>query len=113
MTWDPPSAEDRHKDSWPLKPQESKKSPVAELVWPAKAKSSVRSHPHSTQKVKVKFTFNIAKCDKIFNELLKHGNIKFSHIILLVEELKGHIYCKCHGSFLHNTNDGAVFRQQI
>jgi hypothetical protein len=104
ITCDPPSAEGRYKDSWSPNPQELKKSPVAELVWPAKAKSSVCSHPHSTQKVKVKFTFNIAKYDKIFDELLKHGNIKLSHIIPSVEELKGRIYCKWHGSFLHNTN---------
>jgi hypothetical protein len=60
-------------------------SPVTEFVWPAKAKSFVRSHPHSTQKEKVKFTFNVAKCDKIFDELLKHGNIKLSYIIPPVE----------------------------
>jgi hypothetical protein len=91
---DPPSAEGQYKDSRPPNPQESKKSPIAELVWPAKAKSSVCSHPHSTQKEKVEFTFNIAKCDKFFDELLKHGNIKLSHIIPPVEELKGCIYCK-------------------
>lgn len=72
-----------------------------------------RPNPHSTQKEKVEFTFNIAKCDKIFDELLKHGNIKLSHIIPPVEELKGCIYCKWHGSFLHNTNDCVVFRRQI
>jgi hypothetical protein len=94
ITCDPPNAEGRHKDSRTPNPQESKKSPVVELVWPAKAKSFVRSHPHSTQKEKVKFTFNIVKCDKIFDELLKHGNIKLSHIIPPVEELKGRIYCK-------------------
>jgi hypothetical protein len=62
---------------------------------------------------KVKFTFNVAKCDNIFDELFKHGNIKLSHTNSLVEELKGHVYCKCHGSFLHNTNDCVVFRWQI
>jgi hypothetical protein len=113
ITRDPPSAEGRYKDSRPLNPQEPKMSPIIELVWPAKAKSSVCSHPHSTQKEKFEFTFNIAKCDKIFDELLKHGNIKLSHIIPPVEELKGRIYCKWHGSFLHNTNDCAVFRWQI
>jgi hypothetical protein len=102
-----------HKYNRPPKPEEPKKSHVPELVWPTKAKPSVRSHPHSTQKEKVKFTFNIAKCDKIFDELLKHGNIKLSHIIPLVEELKGRIYCKWHGSFLHNTNDCIVFHRQI
>jgi hypothetical protein len=113
ITRDPPSAEGRYKDNRPPNPQEPEKSHVAELVWPAKATSSVCSHPHSTQKEKVKFTFNIAKYDKIFVELLKHGNIKLPHIIPLVEELKGRIYCKWHGSFLHNTNDCVVFRQQI
>jgi hypothetical protein len=113
VTPDPPSVEGRYKDSRPPNPQEPKKSPIAELVWPAKAKSSVCPHPHSTQKEKVEFTFNIAKCDKIFDELLKHGNIKLSHIIPPVEELKGCIYCKWHGSFLHNTNDCVVFRRQI
>jgi hypothetical protein len=113
VTYDPPSAKGWHKYNWPPKPQEPKKSHVPELVWPTKAKPSVRSHPHSTQKEKVKFTFNITKCDKIFDELLKHGNIKLSHIIPPVEELKGRIYCKWHGSFLHNTNDCVVFRRQI
>jgi hypothetical protein len=105
--------EDRHKDSQPPNPQVSKMSPGAELVWPAKAKSSFRSHPHSTRKEKVKFIFNIAKCDKIFDELLKHVNIKFSHIIPPVQELKGRIYCKWYGSFLHNTKDYDAFHRQI
>jgi hypothetical protein len=43
---------------------------------------------------------------------LKHGNIKLSHIIPPVEELKGRIYCKWHGSFLHNTNDCVIFHRQ-
>jgi hypothetical protein len=46
----------------------------------------VGTHGHSPS--------NITKCDKIFDELLKHGNIKLSHIIPPVEELKGRIYCK-------------------
>jgi hypothetical protein len=55
------------------------------------------------KKGKVKFIFNVAKYDKIFNELLKNGNIKLSHTISPVEELKGCAYCKWHGSFLHST----------
>jgi hypothetical protein len=113
VTYDPPSAEGQHKYNRPPKPQEQKKTHVPELVWPTKAKPSVRSHLHSTQKEKVKFTFNITKCDKIFDELLKHGNIKLSHIIPPDEELKGRIYCTWHGSFLHNTNDCVVFHRQI
>jgi hypothetical protein len=36
-----------------------------------------------------------------------------SHIIPSVEELKRRVYCKWHGSFLHNTNDCVVFHRQI
>jgi hypothetical protein len=54
-----------------LAPAKPKEIQAAELVWPAKAKSVARSPLHSTQKGKVKFTFNVAKCDKIFDELLK------------------------------------------
>jgi hypothetical protein len=43
---------------------------------------------------KVKFTFNIAKRDKIFDELLKSGNINVTHIIPPLDELKRRAYCK-------------------
>jgi hypothetical protein len=94
----------------PVKPE---KIQVAELVWPPKAKSAARSPLHSTQKGKAKFTFNVAKCDKIFDELFKNGNIKLSHTIPPLEELKKCVYYKWHGSFLHNTNDCNIFHQQI
>ena len=45
--------------------------------------------------------------------MLKHGNIKLSYVIPPVEQLKWRVYCKWHGSFLHNTNDCAVFHRQI
>jgi hypothetical protein len=55
---------------------------VAKLVWLAKTKllncSSLRS-VQKNQQGDVKFTFNVAKCDKIFDELLERGNIKLSH----------------------------------
>jgi hypothetical protein len=123
-TCDRTSAEGWHKDSRPRElhdkylddsssGDESKKLHVAELVWLAKAKSSARSHLHSAQKGKVKSTFNVVKYDKLFDELLKNGNIKLSHTILLIEELKRRVYCKWHDSFLHNTNDCNVFCRQI
>jgi hypothetical protein len=40
------------------------------------------------------FTFNVAKCDKIFDELVKSGNIKVTHNIPHLDELKRHAYCK-------------------
>jgi hypothetical protein len=96
--------------SVPTKPE---KIQVAELVWHAKAKSAARSPLHSAQKGKSKFTFNVAKCDKIFDELFKNYNIKLSHTIPPIEELKKCVYCKWHGSFLHNTNVCNIFRRQI
>jgi hypothetical protein len=47
---------------------------IVEFVWPTKAKSSACSSLQPVQKNRqeeVKFTFNVAKCDKIFDELLK------------------------------------------
>jgi hypothetical protein len=51
---------------------------VADLVWPAQAKSSTYSALQSIRKNRqeeVKFTFNVAKCDKIFDELLKMATL--------------------------------------
>jgi hypothetical protein len=89
---------------------------VADLIWPAQAKSSTCSALQSIRKnrqVEVKFTFNVAKCDKIFDELLKNGNIKLNHNIPPMEELKRRAYCKWYNSFPHITNDCNVFCQRI
>jgi hypothetical protein len=53
---------------------------TAEMVWPKQAKFSACSSLQPVQKKRqeeVKFTFNVGKCDKIFDELLKNGNLKF------------------------------------
>jgi hypothetical protein len=89
---------------------------AAELVWPAQAKPSSCSSLQSIQKNRpeeVKFTFNVAKYDKIFDKLLKNGNIKLTHTIPPPDELKRRAYCKWHNSFSHATNDCNVFRRQI
>jgi hypothetical protein len=65
------------------------------------------------QQDEVKFTFNVGKCDKIFDELLKNGNIKIDYIVPPADELRHHAYCKWHNSFSHATNDYNVFRRQI
>jgi hypothetical protein len=47
---------------------------TAEFIWPTKAKSSAWSSLQPVQKNRqeeIKFTFNVAKYDKIFDELLK------------------------------------------
>jgi hypothetical protein len=58
---------------------------------------------------KVKFTLNVAKCDKIFDELVKSGNIKVTHTLRPLDELKRCAYCKWHDSFSHATNDCNIF----
>jgi hypothetical protein len=54
---------------------------VAMLVWLAKTKLLNCSSLPSVQKNRQGDvnTFNVAKCDKIFDELLERGNIKLSH----------------------------------
>jgi hypothetical protein len=70
---------------------------TVELVWPTQAKPSSCSSLQSIQKNRqeeVKFTFNVAKCDKIFDELLRNDNIKLTHTIPPPDELKRRAYCK-------------------
>ena len=61
----------------------------------------------------MKFTFDVSKCDRIFDELLRLGHIKINHVIPPLEELKRRAYCKFHNSYSHVTNDCNVFRCQV
>ena len=61
----------------------------------------------------MKFTFDVTKCDRIFDELAKLGKIKFSHTIPSMDELKRRAYCKLHNTFSHATNDCNVLHRQI
>ena len=89
---------------------------AAKFVWPSKDKPSTCSSLKLIQKNRqneMKFTFDVSKCDRIFDELLKHENIHLSHAIPSAEELKRYAYCKWHNSFSHATNDCNIFRRQI
>jgi hypothetical protein len=44
---------------------------------------------------------------KIFDKLLKRGNIKINHIIPSSDELKRHAYCKWHDSF--SSPSGSIY----
>jgi hypothetical protein len=57
----------------------------------------------------MKFTFNVGKCAKIFDELLTIGKIRLSHAMPLIDDLKKRAYCKWHNSYSHATNDCNVF----
>jgi len=60
------------------------------------------------------FDFDTSKADKIFDYLLKQGQIKVLHEKMLSpEEIKGKKYCKVHNSTTHSTNECNVFRKQI
>jgi hypothetical protein len=87
---------------------------AAEFVWPSKEKfyscSSLKPASKSRQE-EIQFTFDVFKCDRIFDELLKSGNIKLTHTIPPLEELKRHAYCKFHNLFSHAINDCNEFRR--
>ena len=95
---------------------EKKEAYVAEFIWPSDAKpcscSSLKPIPKNRQE-QAHFTFDVSKCDRIFDELLRSGNIKLSHVIPSLEELKQHAYCKWHNTFSHATNDCNIFHRKI
>ena len=64
---------------------------AAEFAWPSNNKSCTCGSLKTIQKNQqdnIKFTFDVSKCDRIFDELLCLGHIKISHVIPLFEELK-------------------------
>jgi hypothetical protein len=89
---------------------------ATEFCCPSKAKSyacdSLKPVRKNRQK-EIKFTFDVAKCDKIFDELHKAGCIKMSHTIPPLDELKLKAYWRWHNYFSHATNDCNVFRRQV
>jgi hypothetical protein len=95
---------------------ESKDVYAAEFTWSSndKVNTCASLRPiHKNRQEEMKFTFDVSKCDRIIDELLKLGKIKISHVIPPLEELKKRAYCKFHHSFSHATNDCNVFRRHI
>ena len=92
---------------------DDEKKEFVQFIWPSEAKpcscSSLKPIPKNRQQ-QVRFTFDVSKCDRIFDELLRSGNIKLSHAIPSLEELKQHAYCKWHNTFSHAINDCNIFR---
>ena len=95
---------------------EKREAYVAEFTWPSDAipySCSSLKPVQNNQREEAHFTFDVSKCDRIFDELLRSGNIKLSHVIPPLGELKRHVYCKWHNSSSHATNDCNIFRQHI
>jgi hypothetical protein len=90
---------------------ESKEVCAAEFTWLPNDKANTCAFLKPTHKSwdKMKFTFDVAKCDKIFDELFKSGKIKMSHTMPLIDQLKRRAYCKFHNSFSYATNDAIPF----
>nr|AAQ56390.1 putative gag-pol precursor [Oryza sativa Japonica Group] len=91
----------------------------AEWSWTNKNKpfvcSNLMATPRKDRQSEVKYSFDVAKCDKIFDYLLQEKQIRLpkGHIIPSQEELKCRAYCKWHDSHSHSTNDCNVFRRQV
>jgi hypothetical protein len=94
---------------------ESKEVCAAEFTWLPNDKANTCASLKLTHKSRdeMKLTFDVAKCDKIFDELFKSGKIKMSHTIPPIDRLKRCAYCKFHNYFPHATNDCNTFRRQI
>ncbi|KAM2986894.1 hypothetical protein FF2_007115 [Malus domestica] len=77
--------------------------------------AKTRLAPEETMKTSKVYTFDITKADAIFDQLLSAKIIKLrpGHNIPKAEELKGKIYCKCHNSSKHMTNNCVVFRDNV
>ena len=87
---------------------------TTEFVWPSNDKLCVCGSLNPVHKdQQERFTFDVSKCERIFNELYKNGYIKMSHVIPPLEELKRGAYCKFYNTFSHATNDCNVLRRQI
>jgi hypothetical protein len=95
---------------------DSKSSEIltTEFVWSIKTKSlTCDVLIHKNRQDNIKYTFDVAKCDKIFDDLHKGSYIKLSHSLPPHEELKRQAYCKWHNSYSHTTNDSNVFRWSV
>jgi hypothetical protein len=95
---------------------ESSEVLTTEFVWSTKTKSltcDALKPIHKNRQDNIKYTFDVAKCDKFFDDLLKGSYIKLSHSLRPLEELKQQAYCKWHNSYSHTTNDSNVFRWSV
>jgi hypothetical protein len=91
---------------------------VDEWNWRSKSKpficSSLKLASKSRQD-EMRCTFDIAKCDRIFEYMLqeKQNKLSSNHDISLPEQLKKHSYCKWHNSYSHATNDCNIFCRRV
>jgi hypothetical protein len=91
---------------------------IAEWSWGSKSKPFVCSSLKLSSKSRqdeMRYMFNVAKCDGIFDYLLLEKQIKLpsGHFIPSPKQLKKHAYCKWYNSYSHATNDCDIFHRQV
>jgi hypothetical protein len=90
---------------------------VVEWVDTAKGKPLACSFlkPSPSKKEEMKFTFDVSKCDKLFDILLQNNVIKLSegHVIPPPGQLGKTKYCKWHDTYSHATNECNYFHRQV
>jgi hypothetical protein len=91
---------------------------IAEWCWASKSKPFVCSSLKSTSKSRqdeICFTFDVTKCDRIFDYLLQEKQIKLPSNLVIPspEQLKKHAYCKWHNFYSHANNDCNVFCRRV
>jgi hypothetical protein len=71
--------------------------------------------PSLGKKEEVKITFDVSKCDKLFDVLLQNKVIHLSedHVMPMPTRLAKGKYCKWHDTFPHTTNECNYFRRQV
>jgi hypothetical protein len=71
--------------------------------------------PSPGKEDEAKYTFDVTKCDKLFDVLLQNKVIRLSegHTLPTLDQLPKGKYCKWHGTFSHNTNECNYFCWQV
>jgi hypothetical protein len=71
--------------------------------------------PNIGRKEEMKYTFDVTKCDRLFDVLIQGGVIKLKegHVISSMELIGKRKYCKWHDSYSHTTNECNYFRRQV
>jgi hypothetical protein len=71
--------------------------------------------PNGGWREEMRYTFDVSKCDCLFDLLLRGGVIQLTegHVIPSVDILAKKTYCKWHGSYTHTINECNYFQRQV
>jgi hypothetical protein len=71
--------------------------------------------PNAVKTGEMKFTFDVSKCDRLFDVLVKGGVIRLveGHVIPTADVFAKWRYCKWHNSYSHSTNECNYFYRQV